>query len=220
MISIFQHFFQSRVGNQVPQGRLTHSLDIAVSISSLNIFVASEGSIFISKDRPEGKALNLDSLHFLGDVIGSELNLLNLGGKLDVAVSKSKEDFETNSCLDEFALPDNKQPFIRLRFYESLLKEYGKTCPSNDEAAKSPDILWWVEEDGLEEAVGNAVYSLDLFTQELTYGHKICYKIKRICFQELSYRPTIDNPKTFRRNVYQSFAFGDQAGGHGWNQRK
>ena len=141
VIPVSQNFLKRRVGNQVSEDWFAHGLNVRICLTSLHVLIAPEGTIWFSVDRPEGKALDLHSLHLLCHVIGVEMHLLNLGVELDVAVCKSKESLEADSCLDQLTISNDEQPFVGFRLYESCAKESAKAATSDNESTQSPDVL-------------------------------------------------------------------------------
>jgi hypothetical protein len=72
---------------------LAHGLNILISISILGVFIGFEWAISFTVYRPYSKAANLNSLHFLSDVIGSELNSLYSTWELNRGLIRPDEAF-------------------------------------------------------------------------------------------------------------------------------
>lgn len=123
MLSVSQHLIQIRVGDQISQHGLAHGLNISVGVASFHVLIASERSVFISKDTPEGKASNHNSLHFFGDVVGRELYPFDLGWKLDIAVCETNKALKTHSWFNHLAFPYHEEPLIRFGRDKSVLDE-------------------------------------------------------------------------------------------------
>ena len=157
MVSIFKHLIQWGVGNEISQDRLTHGLHISICISSFHVFVTSEGSVFVSVHRPEGKSSDLYTLHFFGHIISSKRHLFNFRRKLDIAVSEWDECLQSDSCLDQFTSTDDQQPLVRLRLYKPILKKHSETADSNKKPTNPPDVPGRTEEDGWDETSSKGI---------------------------------------------------------------
>lgn len=165
MVPVSENFFQSRVGDQVSQDGFTHSLNVSVCVTSLHVFVAPKRPIIVSVDRPKGKTSDNNSLHFFGDVVGSELNLLNLGGEFDITVSDSKESLQANSSLNLFSVSDDYKPLVGLSLNESVSDEEPQAASCDEETADAPDVARRTQEDGGEKATSETIYGKELIRQ-------------------------------------------------------
>ncbi len=133
MVSIFHNLINGRICNQIPQNTLTQSFNTIVSITSLQIFIASKWSIIISKHSPKRKPLNDNALHLDGNIIGRKVDPLNPTGKSNSSIKGPLEHLQPNPSLNHLAIPNQQQPLIRLGFNPSPIQVNQQAYDSNGE---------------------------------------------------------------------------------------
>ncbi len=83
-----------------------------IGITSLHVLVALEGSIILSINGPEGYSIDVDALHFEGDIVGQEGDSFDSRGVPYDGVPRADEGFEADSGFDELAISDDDEPLV------------------------------------------------------------------------------------------------------------
>lgn len=77
--------------------------------------------------RPEGYSIDVDALHFEGDIIGQERDSFDSWGVSYDRVPGADEGFEADSGFDEMAVSDDNEPLVGLGLDPETADEVGKS---------------------------------------------------------------------------------------------
>ncbi len=96
----------------VSQDAFAHGFDVLIGITSLHVLVAFERPLFLAVNRPEGNSINVDSLHFQGDIVGNKGYSFNSAGISHDRVPRANECFESDTSFYKVTVSNDNKPFI------------------------------------------------------------------------------------------------------------
>lgn len=99
-------------------------------------------------NRPKGDSIDVDSLHFEGNIVGEERDSFNARGESNNRIPGANDGFEADSSFDKMTVSNDDKPLIGFgllpeiwyEIYQSFKKPI-KKCKKSEGNEKQNDIF-------------------------------------------------------------------------------